>query len=476
MNLLPLEDRSRLQINATSPEGTSYDFMNSFMDSLSAMVDSTIPERDAVISITAGGGGGSSVNAGFINLMLKEPGERERSQKQVADQLAVSVLKMNQARVIVTQQQTIGSGGGGRGLPVQFVIQAPDFEQMRKVLPKFFDAAKRSPVFQVVDVNLKFNKPELNLSVNREKARNLGVSVSDVAETIQSAFSGQRFGFFIRGSKQYQIIGQVQRENRNEPFDLSSLYVKNNRGELIQLDNIIDLKEEVSPPQLFRYNRYVSATVSAGLAQGKSLGQGIEEMRKIASTVLDENFNTALSGPSKDFEESSSSLIFAFLLAIVIIYLILAAQFESFRDPMIILFTIPLAIGGALISLWVFDQTLNIFSQIGIIMLIGLVTKNGILIVEFANQKKIQGLDKYNAVKEAAASRLRPILMTSFSTVLGTLPIALALGAGSSSRVSMGIAVVGGLMFSTLFTLFVVPAMYVYFSSKKAHIIIEDVK
>lgn len=474
--LAPLEDRSRLQISATAPEGTSYDYMNSFMDSLTVLVDSSISERDAVISITAGGGGGgSSVNSGFINLILKQPDERERTQKEIADQLSVNILKLNEARIIVTQQQTIGSGGGGRGLPVQFVIQAPDFEHMRDVLPKFFDEAKKSPVFQIVDVNLKFNKPELNLSVNREKARNLGVSVSDVAETIQSAFSGQRFGFFIRGSKQYQIIGQVQRENRNEPFDLSSLYVKNNRGELIQLDNIIDLKEEVSPPQLFRYNRYVSATVSAGLSQGKSLGQGIEEMRRIASTVLDDNYNTALSGPSKDFEESSSSLIFAFLLAIVIIYLILAAQFESFRDPMIILFTIPLAIGGALVSLWFFDQTLNIFSQIGIIMLIGLVTKNGILIVEFANQKKILGLDKYNAVKEAAASRLRPILMTSFSTILGTLPIALALGAGSSSRVSMGIAVVGGLMFSTIFTLFIVPAMYVYFSSKNAHIIEEDI-
>src|ERR1035437_2742827 len=472
--LAPIEDRSRLQITATAPEGTSYDYMSSFMDSLSVMVDTSINEKEAAISITAGGGGGGSgVNSGFINLMLKQPDERIRSQKQIADQLAVNILKLNQARIIVTQQQTIGSSGGGRGLPVQFVIQAPDFEHIRSALPKFFDEAKKSPVFQMVDVNLKFNKPELKLSVNRDKARNLGVSVADVAETIEAAFSGLNMGYFIRGSKQYQIIGQVQRENRDSPFDLSSLYVKNNRGELIQLDNIVDMKEQVSPPQLYRYNRFVSATVSAGLAPEKSLGQGIAEMRRISSQILDDNFVTALSGPSKDFEESSSSLLFAFLLAIVIIYLILAAQFESFRDPFIILFTIPLAIGGALLSLWIFDQTLNIFSQIGIIMLIGLVTKNGILIVEFANQKKIQGLDKLNAVREAAASRLRPILMTSLSTILGTLPIALALGAGSSSRVSMGIAVVGGLIFSTFFTLFVVPATYVYFSSQKANIIRE---
>ena len=472
--LAPIEDRSRLQITATAPEGTSYDYMSSFMDSLSVMVDTSINEKEAAISITAGGGGGGSgVNSGFINLMLKQPDERIRSQKEIADQLAVNILKLNQARIIVTQQQTIGSSGGGRGLPVQFVIQASDFEHIRSALPKFFDEAKKSPVFQMVDVNLKFNKPELKLSVNRDKARNLGVSVADVAETIEAAFSGQNMGYFIRGSKQYQIIGQVQRENRDSPFDLSSLYVKNNKGELIQLDNIVDMKEQVSPPQLYRYNRFVSATVSAGLAPGKSLGQGIAEMRRISSQILDDNFVTALSGPSKDFEESSSSLLFAFLLAIVIIYLILAAQFESFRDPFIILFTIPLAMGGALLSLWIFDQTLNIFSQIGIIMLIGLVTKNGILIVEFANQKKIQGLDKLNAVREAAASRLRPILMTSLSTILGTLPIALALGAGSSSRVSMGIAVVGGLIFSTFLTLFVVPATYVYFSSQKANIIRE---
>ena len=472
--LAPIEDRSRLQISATAPEGTSFDFMSSFMDNLSVLVDSTVNEKEAAISITAGGGGGGSgVNSGFINLMLKQPGERTRLQKQIANQLALNVLKLNQARIIVNQQQTIGSGSGSRGLPVQFVIQAPDFEHLRNVLPVFFDEAKKSPVFQVVDVNLKFNKPELKLTVNRDKARNLGVSVADVAETIQAAFSGQRYGYFIRGSKQYQIIGQVRRENRDTPFDLSSLYVKNNIGELIQLDNIVDMNEQVTPPQLYRYNRFVSATVSAGLAPGKSLGQGIAEMRRISSQILDDNFNTALSGPSKDFEESSSSLIFAFLLAIIIIYLILAAQFESFRDPFIILFTIPLAIGGALFSLWVFDQTLNIFSQIGIIMLTGLVTKNGILIVEFANQKKIQGLDKFNAVRKAAASRLRPILMTSLSTILGTLPIALSLGAGSNSRVSMGIAVVGGLIFSTFFTLFVVPATYVYFSSPKANVIIK---
>jgi multidrug efflux pump len=337
-------------------------------------------------------------------------------------------------------------------------------------MPKFLEAAGDNPTFTVVEANLKFNKPELRISIDRQRARDLGVSTIDIAQTIQAAFSGQRFGFFIKDGKQYQVIGQVSRENRDEPIDLQSLYVKNNRDELIQLDNVVGLKEESSPPQLYRFNRYVSATISAGLAPGNTLGDGIAAMRNIADEVLDETFSTALDGPSKDFEESSSSLYFAFLLALVLIYLVLAAQFESFRDPFIILFTVPLALAGALLSLWYFNQTLNIFSQIGIIMLIGLVTKNGILIVEFANQRKESGEEKLQAIKFAAVARLRPILMTSFSTILGILPIALALGAGSESRVSMGIAVIGGLIFSTFLTLFVIPIMYLYLSRKRVKV------
>jgi multidrug efflux pump len=371
------------------------------------------------------------------------------------------------ARTFVTQQQTIGGGRRG-GLPVQFVIQAPNFQRLEEFLPKFLDETRNYPIFTIVDVNLKFNKPELKLSIDREKARSLGVSTADIAQTIQAAFSGQRFGFFIKDGKQYQVIGQFSRENRDEPIDLQSTYVKNNRGELIQLDNVVFTEEQSAPPQLFRFNRYVSATVSAGLAPGRTLGEGIEMMYEIGDKVLDETFATSLDGPSKDFQESSSSLLFAFILALGLIYLVLAAQFESFRDPFIILFTVPLALTGALVSIWYFNQTLNIFSQIGIIMLIGLVTKNGILIVEFANQRKAAGLEKTEAVISAAISRLRPILMTSLSTVLGILPIALALGAGSESRVSMGIAVIGGLIFSTFLTLFVIPAIYSYLSRKKA--------
>ncbi|MGB5287532.1 MAG: efflux RND transporter permease subunit [Ignavibacteriaceae bacterium] len=468
--LAPLEDRSRLTFFVVAPEGATFEYMDNYMGQLVDVLKTKIPESEGTFSVTSPGfGASSSVNSGFAGAILKEPNQRKRTQQQIADQITPVVGALSGARTFVTQQQTIGGGRRG-GLPVQFVIQAPNFEKLEEFLPKFLDETRNYPIFTVVDVNLKFNKPELKLSIDRQKARSLGVSTADIAQTIQAAFSGQRFGFFIKDGKQYQVIGQFDRENRDAPIDLKSTYVKNIKGELIQLDNVVFTEEQSAPPQLYRFNRYVSATVSAGLAPGRTLGEGIETMYEIGDKVLDETFATSLDGPSKDFQESSSSLLFAFILALGLIYLVLAAQFESFRDPFIILFTVPLALAGALISIWYFNQTSNIFSQIGIIMLIGLVTKNGILIVEFANQRKASGIEKTEAVINAAISRLRPILMTSLSTVLGILPIALALGAGSESRVSMGIAVIGGLIFSTFLTLFVVPAMYAYLSRKTASV------
>ncbi len=466
--LAPLEDRSRLSLSATAPEGASFDYMNNFMNNLIQVLDDSLgSEKEAIISVTSPGfGASSSVNSGFGAIILTDPDKRKESQQQIADDVNRDISQLTGARVYVTQPQTIGGRRGG--LPVQYVIQAPNFEKLREVLPKFLDAARANPTFSIVDVNLKFNKPELKLTINRQRARDIGVSTMDIAQTIQAAFSGQRFGYFIKDGKQYQVIGQFSRDKRDAPIDLRSLYVKNNRGELVQLDNVISLTEQSTPPQLYRFNRYVSATVTAGLAPGKTIGDGIKAMDDVASKTLDESFSTALDGPSKDYAESSSSLAFAFLLALGLIYLVLAAQFESFRDPFIILLTVPLALAGALFSLWFFNQTLNIFSEIGIIMLIGLVTKNGILIVEFANQRKALGMDRLEAIQYAAVARLRPILMTSLSTILGILPIALALGAGSESRVSMGIAVIGGLIFSTFLTLMVIPAIYTYLSRKEA--------
>jgi hydrophobe/amphiphile efflux-1 (HAE1) family protein len=463
--LAPMQDKSRIMVNVTGPEGVSYEKMDEYMKSVIAIVD-TIPETLSFIGLTAPGFGGSSVNSGFVRISLTQPGERERTQSEISDMLTGILRKMTFARAFVSQEQTIQVGRAS-GLPVQYVIQAPTLEKLKKVLPEFMEKAQADPAFQVVDLNLKFNKPEMTILIDRERARTLGVTIRDIAETLQLFFSGQRMGYFIYNGKQYQVIGQADRTFRDNPMDLSTVYVRNKRSELVQLDNLIQVKYNSSLPQLYRFNRYVSATVSANPASGYTLGQSIEAMNLIAADVLDDTYSTSLSGPSRDFAESSNTLLFAFALALILIYLILAAQFESFRDPMVIMFTVPLAIAGALISMILFGQTINIFSQIGMIMLIGIVTKNGILIVEFANQKRDAGSNLMQAALEASTQRFRPILMTSLATVLGALPIALALGAGAKSRVSMGIVIIGGLMFALVLTLYVIPALYTYFSSHK---------
>ncbi|GHA76385.1 efflux RND transporter permease subunit [Pontibacter akesuensis] len=459
--LTPDEDRSGLRINATGPEGASYEFMDKYMNELTALVNDSVQGIASITSLTR------NSNSGFIRLRLVDPDKREKSQQQIVDELPALLNQIPGARAFASGDKGLG-GGRGSGQPVQFVVQSQSMEKLREVIPPFLEAAQADPTFQFVDVNLKFNKPELRVEILREKAQSLGVSVRDIAQTMQLGLSGQRFGYFVKGGKQYQILGQVSRENRSEPLDLRSLYVKSSSGELIQLDNLIELSEESASPQVYRFNRFASATFSASLAKGKTIGDGVEAMDAIADQVLDETYQTSLTGQSRDFSESSGSLLFAFLLALGLIYLALSAQFESFRDPVIIMFTVPLALAGALVSLWYFDETMNIFSQIGMIMLVGLVTKNGILLVEFANQRKEEGLTKLDAAVDSAVSRFRPILMTSLSTILGTLPIALALGAGSESRASMGIAVVGGLIFATGLTLYVIPAVYSYFSSNRA--------
>ena len=467
--LAPLDDRSFLRVNVTAPEGASFEYMDAFMDRLSTLVSDSVPESRSCLSVTSPGYGGASVNSGAMRLLLSDPSTRRRSQQDIADYLTSRTQTMTEARVFVNQEQTIAASGGGArsGMPVQFVLQNQNFEKIRQVLPLFMDEVNKSSIFRNSDVNLKFNKPEIDLAIDRDRAQDLGVSVMDIAQTLQLAFSGGRFSYFEMNGFQYQVIGQVTRQDRDEPLDLKSLYVRNNRGQLVQLDNVIMMNEQSAPPQLYHFNRFKSATVSAGLAPGKTIGDGIAEMNLIAKKVLDESFNTALAGPSRDYAESSSNIIFAFLLALVLIYLVLAAQFESFRDPFTIMLTVPLALAGALLSLWVMGQTLNIFSEIGIIMLIGLVTKNGILIVEFANQQKGRGANLMEAAQYAATARFRPILMTSMATILGALPIALALGGGATSRASMGIVVIGGLFFSLILTLFVIPAMYTFFSKER---------
>jgi multidrug efflux pump len=457
-----------MRISSTTPEGASYEYMENYMDKIGKMVSDSIPEKNVLLSITAPGFTGSgAVNTGFTRIILNLPDERKRSQQQIADQITKNLKAYPDARSFVIQDQTInGSGGSRAGLPVQYILQNQDFKKIQQFLPKFMEEVAKNPTFQGIDVNLKFNKPELVVTIDRDKAKSLGVSVQSVAQTMQLAYSGLRYGYFTMNGKQYQVVGQVDRANRDEPLDLKSLFVRNDKNQLIQLDNLIKVEEQSSPPQLYHYNRYKAATVQAGLAPGKTIGDGIKAMDKIAKKVLDESFTTDVTGPSRDFSESSSNVIFAFFLALVLVYLVLAAQFESFIDPLIIMLTMLMAIAGALLSLWYFDQTLNIFGQIGIIVLIGLVTKNGILIVEFANQRKEHGLKVMEAVKDSAVSRLRPIMMTSLATMFGALPIALALGAGAKSRMSMGIVIIGGLLFSGILTLYVIPAIYSFFSKE----------
>jgi multidrug efflux pump len=441
------------------------------MDRVSNFIGDSVPEKAVCLTVTAPGFAGSgAVNTGFVRLALTQSEDRKRSQNEIANYITKNLAQFPEGKVFVIQEQSISSGGGPKGaLPVQFVLQTNDFNKLREKLPKFLEAANKNPIFQGVDVNLKFNKPELVIEIDRDKAKTIGVSIADVAQTIQLSLSGQRFGYYIKSDKQYQVIGQVNRENRDNPDDIKDLFVRNTKGEMIQLDNIISIVERSSPPQLYHYNRYQSATIQAGLAPGKTIGDGIAAMNEISKQVLDDSFTTSLTGASRDFQESSSNILFAFVLALVLIYLLLAAQFESFMEPFIIMLTVPMALSGALFSLWYFNETLNIFSQIGMIMLIGLVTKNGILIIEFANQLRKKGLNVKEALIEASTARLRPILMTSLATMLGALPIAMALGAGSKSRMGMGIVIIGGLLLSMVLTLFVIPAIYSYLVKDKKH-------
>jgi multidrug efflux pump len=468
--LVPIEDRSELRINMTGPEGATFGYMDKVVDEISAKIAQNIPAEDmgGYMSVTSPGFGTANTNTAFIRLYLTSPTERERTQQEIFN--SVNGLLKSETAVRAFAQQPVSIGDRRGGLPVQYVIQAPTLEKLKEVIPPFLEKANQSPAFIFTDINLKFTKPELEIEIDRERARNIGVSVQEIARTLQLSYSGQRFAYFIMNGKQYQVLGEMRLEDRNEPVNLRTLYVRGGNGQLVQLDNLVRVVEKSTPPQLYRFNRFISATVSANLAEGYTIGAGLNEMDKIAAEVLDDTYSTDVAGPSKEFRESSNSLLFAFIFALVLIYLVLAAQFESFLDPLTIMFTVPLALFGALATLWFFGYTLNIFSQIGIIMLIGLVTKNGILIVEFANQRKDQGLSVDEAIYDAAVSRFRPILMTSMSTILGILPIALALGAGAESRVPMGAAVIGGLSLATILTLFIIPAIYTYLTSKQGRL------
>ena len=457
--MAPLEDRSQINIRTRAAEGSSYEYIRDYTEEINTLVDSIVPDA-AFVSARVSSGSGN------IQITLKDIKERDYTQMHVAEQISKAIRTHTKARSFVQQQSSFG--GRRASMPVQYVLQAVSIEKLQEVLPEFLAQVYDNPTFQMADVDLKFSSPEMRVTINRDKAGTMGVSVRDIGETLQYGLSGQRMGYFYMNGKQYEILGQINRQQRNQPANIKSIYIRSDKGEMIQLDNLVEFIEAVAPPKLYHYNRFISATISAGLAEGKTIGDGLDEMDKIAANVLDDTFRTALSGDSKEYRESSSSLMFAFILALVLIYLILSAQFESFKDPFIIMLTVPLAIAGALVFMYFGDITMNIFSQIGIIMLIGLVAKNGILIVEFANQKQEAGEDKMQAIRDAALQRLRPILMTSASTILGLLPLAFASGEGSNQRIAMGVAVVGGMLVSTFLTMYIVPAIYSYISTNRA--------
>ncbi|MDR0968960.1 MAG: efflux RND transporter permease subunit [Lentimicrobiaceae bacterium] len=456
--MAPLEDRSQISIRTTGPEGSTFEFLRDYTWEIAKIADSVAYERDAVIAMNFS-------NWGQVRVLLPDINQRERSQMEIANELSRAIRPMTEARAFVQQQSTFGSRRSG--MPIQYVLQAPNIQKLEEFIPRFMQKVNESPLFQMSDVNLKFTRPETHIVIDRDKATLLGISTRDIGQTLQYALSGQRMGYFHMNGKQYQILAEINRQQRNTPLDLKSIYLRNSKGEMIQLDNLVKLEETVAPPQLYRYNRFNSATVSSGLAEGVTIGKGLDEMDRIAKEVLDESFRTALTGDSKEFRESSSSLMFAFIMALVLIFLVLAAQFESFKDPLVIMFTVPLAVAGALIFMWMGGITMNIFSEIGIIMLIGIVAKNGILIVEFANQRQDEGLMKENAVRDASIQRFRPIMMTCLSTILGLLPLVFASGEGANGLIAMGIAVVGGMILSTFLTLYIVPAMYLYIATER---------
>ncbi len=461
--LAPLEDRSNVRIGILGPEGSTYEFMEKYMDQLSQYVIDSIPEATRNLSLISPSLTAiDPANKGMHLIYLREPDERQRTQHQVFQKLARDIQGITGIGIYPFEPPTIGSRFAGQ--PLQFVIQSSDFDSLTNIIPVFLAEANKSKVLRFLDVNLKINKPELRIFINRDKAAQFNVTVDDIGRTIQAGLSGSRYGYFIMNGKQYQIIGQVTRDYRNAPELLGNLYVKNIHGEPVALHNLVKWEENVSPSTIFSFDRYFAATITGNVTEGYTLGDGIDELNRVAGKVLTPVFRTSLAGQSRDYAESSSSLLAIFVLAIIIIYLVLSAQFDNFYDPLVILVTVPLALFGALLTLWYFDQTLNIFSQIGMIMLLGLVTKNGILIVEFAHQRKLRGDRKIEAVEKAAISRLRPILMTAFATIFGILPVALSLGSSSGSRQSLGVAVIGGMVFATFFSLYLVPVLYSYIS------------
>jgi len=457
--LVPTEDRGIGFGIVIAPEGATLEYTDSYMREVENRL-LPLPERRGLFSaIGLSFGGPGQVTNGIVFLPLKPRDEREKSQQQIVGELFPQMISIPGVLAFIISPPSLG--GRFNSNPVEYVLQADSYETLNQAVGSMMAKASELGYLINLDTDLRLNKPQLDITIDRKRASELGVSVTDIGTTLETFLGGRVVTQFKRGTKQYDVIVQVEPDARATPDAIASVYLRGSGG-LVQLANVVNVKETVAPKELNHFNRVRSAKITANIAPGVDLGTALDAMDGIADEVLPGGVTRDLDGQSREYRSSSSALYFMFLLAIVFIYLVLSAQFESFVHPMTILLSVPLAVFGALVSLFVFGQSLNIYSQIGLIMLVGLVTKNSILIVEYANQLRARGREIFEAVVEASTIRLRPILMTSFATIFGVLPIAIGLGAGAEARRPLGIAVVGGLFFSTFLTLVLVPVLYTF--------------
>jgi multidrug efflux pump len=466
--LAPLEDRGTIIGVVVAPEGATLDYTDRYVRQLEQFYQG-IPEVRSYFSFVAPGlEKPNPVNSALTFVRLKPWEERQRKQQAIAKELAPKMFG-GLPGVLAFPINPPSLGQSFRNPAVQFVIQASSYAELQKKVDQVLAKARQYPGMANLDTDLRLNKPQLSVVLKRDKIAAVGADVQEIGQTLETLLGGRQITRFKRDGQQYDVIVQLKEQDRERPTDLTAIFVRGRDGQLVQLANLIEVRETVAPKELNHFNRQRAAVISANVTPGYTLGEALSFMDQTVTEVLGADVSTALDGQSREFRESGASLYVTFVLALLFIYLVLAAQFESFIAPLIIMLTVPLAVTGALLALFLTGGTLNVYSQIGLVMLVGLITKNGILIVEFANQLRESGLERGAAVVEAATLRLRPILMTTLATILGAIPLALAVGAGAESRQQIGWVIVGGLLLGTLLTLSVVPVAYTLLARKVHH-------
>lgn len=459
--LSPLEDRGVMRIRGMGPEGATVSYSERYVYEIDAIME-RVPEVRGRLSIA----GTPEVSRSLVVAPLLDWSQRSRSQQEITAAIDPDLRRIAGIRAVVQAPGAFGQRGSGR--PVEFVLQSSGtYEDLQDFSETLIARARDFPGLENLDTDLKLNSPEFRVDIDRAKVADLGLDVTTVGRTLETLLGGRQVTRFEQNGEQYDVFVQLAPEDRSTPQALSTIFLRNPSGEMIQLSNVASVAESVAPKELKRFNQLRSVTIQGSLAPGATVGEAIDYLEKVAKEVLPATVQTDLDGLSRDFRDSADSLVIVFLLALCFIYLVLSAQFESFRDPVIIMITVPLSMTGALLALWLTGGTLNVYSQIGLVTLVGLITKHGILIVEFANQRQIAGEDRMAAVIDAAVLRLRPILMTTGAMVLGALPLAISEGAGAENRQQIGWVIVGGMTVGTILTLFVVPTVYSYLGRHK---------